>query len=105
MVSREYFLEIREKAPWKKVLKKLGITIKMRRMGPRGIGVSKCPLHQERNPSFIYYKDGGFNCFGCGADGDIFDFVRIRLGGNYSVAFRFFRKNFKIPLPPPRKKL
>jgi len=104
MVSRDYFFDIKE-VPWEKVLKKLGINIKMKKMGPWGIGISKCPFHQERTPSFIYYKDGGFHCFGCGRIGDIFDFVMLKLRRDHSATFRFFRKNFKIPLPPPRKKL
>jgi DNA primase len=35
-----------------------------------------CPFHQEKSPSF-YIFDGGrkFHCFGCGASGDVLDFV------------------------------
>lgn len=36
-----------------------------------------CPFHPDRSPSFTIF-DGGqrFHCFGCGADGDVLDFVR-----------------------------
>lgn len=36
-----------------------------------------CPLHNERTPSFTIF-DGGhrWHCFGCGAGGDVLDFVQ-----------------------------
>lgn len=33
-----------------------------------------CPFHSENTPSFHVYKDG-YHCFGCGAHGDIFDWL------------------------------
>jgi len=29
----------------------------------------KCPIHNERNASFVIYPDGDFNCYGCGVNG------------------------------------
>ncbi len=35
-----------------------------------------CPFHSDRSPSFTIYSGGRrFMCFGCGAEGDVFDFV------------------------------
>jgi DNA primase len=36
-----------------------------------------CPLHHDRTPSFTIF-DGGqrFQCFGCGASGDVLDFLQ-----------------------------
>lgn len=36
-----------------------------------------CPFHPDRSPSFTIF-DGGrrFHCFGCGASGDVLDFVQ-----------------------------
>lgn len=30
---------------------------------------AKCPFHEERTPSFYFYTDGSYHCFGCGAHG------------------------------------
>lgn len=36
-----------------------------------------CPFHQEKTPSFVIYEDDGrYHCFGCGAKGDIINFVQ-----------------------------
>jgi DNA primase len=36
-----------------------------------------CPFHPDRSPSFtIFAGDRRFHCFGCGADGDVLDFVQ-----------------------------
>lgn len=35
-----------------------------------------CPFHPDRSPSFTIYKGGQrFQCFGCGAEGDVLDYV------------------------------
>lgn len=40
-----------------------------------------CPFHAERTPSFkIFEKDDRFHCFGCGAHGDVFDFLYMQEG-------------------------
>lgn len=41
-----------------------------------------CPLHNEKTPSFkIDEERGSFKCHGCGASGDVFDYVgRARFG-------------------------
>jgi DNA primase len=60
---------------------------------PNRAGFICCPFHGEKTASMKIYKDS-FNCFGCGANGDIFTFVELiencsfkeaykRLGGTY----------------------
>ena len=40
-----------------------------------------CPFHPDRSPSFtIYADDRRFQCFGCGAEGDVLDFVQRAYG-------------------------
>jgi DNA primase len=37
----------------------------------------KCPFHQDKEPSLkIYPETGTFNCFGCGATGDVIEFIQ-----------------------------
>lgn len=57
----------------------VGAVVKLRRAGSEW--KASCPFHQDRTPSFTIF-DGGrrFQCFGCGASGDVLDFVR-RLHG------------------------
>lgn len=40
-----------------------------------------CPFHSEKSPSFTIFDRGNrFKCFGCGATGDVLDFVRLLHG-------------------------
>jgi hypothetical protein len=38
------------------------------------VWIWNCPFHEDREPSFAVYEDG-YNCFGCGQHGDVFDFL------------------------------
>lgn len=52
----------------------VGGVIKLHRAG--GEWKACCPFHNDRSPSFTIYSGGKrFMCFGCGAEGDVFDFV------------------------------
>lgn len=57
----------------------VGATIKLQRAGGEFKGC--CPFHADRSPSFTIYKGGErFQCFGCGASGDVLDFVQRSQG-------------------------
>ncbi|MFT6583101.1 MAG: DNA primase [Alphaproteobacteria bacterium] len=46
-----------------------------------------CPFHDERTPSFTVNEDKGFyHCFGCGAHGDVIDFVQAIEGVDFKSA-------------------
>ena len=62
-------------------------------MQPNRAGFIHCPFHEERTASMKIYPDS-YYCFGCGAHGDVFDFVQdmdnltfreafLSLGGSY----------------------
>ena len=40
--------------------------------------MTSCPFHNDRTPSMKV--DNRFHCFGCGADGDVIDFVSRLFG-------------------------
>lgn len=52
----------------------VGRYVKLRKNGPEFDGL--CPFHNEKSPSFTVNDAKGFyHCFGCGAHGDMFDFI------------------------------
>lgn len=47
-----------------------------------------CPFHNEKTPSFhVNTKKQTFACYGCGARGDVFDFVMMILGCDFTTAY------------------
>ncbi len=49
--------------------------VKLRPGGGRLSG--RCPFHEDRSPSLVVYPETrSFYCFGCGAGGDVIDFIR-----------------------------
>lgn len=52
--------------------------------------VGLCPFHEEKTPSFKVYRldDGtwGFKCFGCGVNGNVFQFIQRKDGISFSDA-------------------
>lgn len=56
-----------------------GAVVKLKAFG--GEWKACCPFHSDRSPSFTIFSSGKrFHCFGCGASGDVLDFV-MRLHG------------------------
>jgi CHC2 zinc finger len=51
----------------------IGETLRLKRAGRTLIAL--CPFHGEKTPSFHVYKDGHYHCFGCGAHGDVFNWL------------------------------
>jgi len=53
----------------------VGASLKLSRAGNEWKGC--CPFHEDRSPSFtIFAGDRRFHCFGCGAAGDVLDYVQ-----------------------------
>jgi hypothetical protein len=49
--------------------------VKLRKAGKEWTGL--CPFHADKAPSFSVNEGKGlFHCFGCGAKGDVIDFIR-----------------------------
>ncbi len=61
--------------------------VSLKRRGKNLIGL--CPFHNEKTPSFtVYPESGSFYCFGCGAGGDVFTFVKLIENLDYIDAVR-----------------
>lgn len=73
----------------------VGEYVKLRKAGPRLVGL--CPFHDERTPSFgvhpTYWK-----CFGCGAGGDVIDFISRIESLSKGQSIRMLADRFGIPL-------
>lgn len=60
---------------------------------------AKCPFHNEKTPSFFVSPDrGGYYCFGCGAKGDIFNFVEEFEGLDFIGALKVLAERAGVPL-------
>jgi len=99
-----YFEKIRNEVGWKDVLRILGIKIKKSRKSysfRTGNYIVLCPFHKERRASLHFFNNSGqYHCYGCGAHGDVFDFVcEYAFARDKIRTYRWFRKNFSIPLP------
>lgn len=82
------FVTVREAA------ERYGIEVK------RG-GMACCPFHDDKNPS-MKLNEEYFYCFGCGATGDVIDFVARLFGLNSYEAAQKLAQDFGIdPDKPP----
>lgn len=70
---------------------------------PNRAGFIRCPFHNgDKNASLKIYKDS-FYCFGCGASGDVFDFVRRMDGMSFKEAFLFLGGEYECQKNTPRQ--
>ncbi len=59
-----------------------------------------CPFHREKTPSFTVNRDRGlFYCFGCGAGGDLFGFVRQIERASFREAAEILARKYGIDIP------
>jgi DNA primase len=70
----------------------------LRRAGP-GRYMGLCPFHEERTPSFSVDADKKvYHCFGCGASGDVFTFVRETEGVEFAGALELLADRYGVAL-------
>jgi hypothetical protein len=70
------FSEVQAKASFPAVLNHYGIAFTQM---PSGELRALCPFHEDKSPSmFINIEKRLFNCFGCGAGGNVVEFVRLK---------------------------
>lgn len=72
--------EIKKTYSMRDILSRYGIQ-------PNRAGFIRCPFHKEKTASMKIYQDS-YYCFGCGAHGDVFDFVSAMDNLTFREAFR-----------------
>ncbi|MCC6347905.1 MAG: hypothetical protein IT388_12015 [Nitrospirales bacterium] len=66
----------------------IGQHVDLKRAGANYKGL--CPFHSEKTPSFIVNPSRQrYHCFGCGADGDVIDFVQRLKSLSFKEALRY----------------
>ena len=59
-----------------------------------------CPFHREKTPSFTVDRDRGlYYCFGCGAGGDVFGFIRQIERVDFREAVELLARRYRIEIP------
>ncbi len=69
--------------------------VTLKRAGSNLVGL--CPFHSEKSPSFtVFVNEGNCHCFGCGAGGDVINFIRRIENLDYPSAVEFLAKRAGI---------
>ena len=65
----------------------------------------RCPFHSEQTPSFSVNNAKRFyHCFGCGASGDIIDFVEKTRNLDFQESVKYLAKEYNLALPEADEK-
>ncbi len=90
---------IKQRNPIEEVVASHGV--ELRSTGSHLIG--RCPFHQDDHPSLVVYPESrSFYCFGCGAGGDVIDFVRRAAGLSFVDALERLSNHQDGRTPPAR---
>jgi DNA primase len=82
------------------IVKVIGEYVRLKRAGASGRYVGLCPFHQEKTPSFGVNQTRQFyKCFGCGAGGDVFQFVMQLDGLTFPETLKLLAERNGIPMP------
>ncbi|MDG7056254.1 MAG: DNA primase [Wolbachia endosymbiont of Meromenopon meropis] len=76
----------------------IGKKIKLRKSGDNFIGL--CPFHKEKTPSFFVNDNKRmYNCFGCSAHGDVFEFISKTEGLSFKETLEMLASIADVELP------
>ena len=95
----DVFARIAERVPMAQAAVRYGLS-------PDRRGMCRCPFHNDKTPSFKVYPDArGYYCFGCGAGGDVVNFVGRMLNLSPAKAAKRLDADFALglfdnPAPP-----
>lgn len=95
MLSDQFLQELKYRSDIEQVV---GSYVNLRRRGRTLSGL--CPFHSEKTPSFTVYPDTqSFFCFGCGAAGDVINFIRRIENLDYMEAVRLLAQRAGMQVP------
>src|SRR5271165_6610897 len=81
------------------IVRIVGEYVTLRKAGAQNF-IGLCPFHQEKTPSMsVHASRQFFHCFGCGASGDVFNFVQKIENITFPEAVRLIAEKLKIPMP------
>ncbi len=94
--------DLRERVPISDVIGKRVTWDRRKTQAGRGDWWACCPFHGEKTPSFhCEDRKGRYHCFGCGASGDHFRFLRELDGKSFHEAVADIADMAGVPLPAP----
>lgn len=72
--------------------------VQLKRRGKNLVGL--CPFHNEKTPSFTVYPESqSYYCFGCGAGGEVINFIRRAENLDYVEAVSFLCDKCSMVMP------
>src|SRR5271167_4115559 len=81
------------------IVRVVGEYVTLRKAGAQNF-IGLCPFHQEKTPSMsVHASRQFFHCFGCGASGDVFNFVQKIENISFAESVRLIAEKLKIPMP------
>ncbi|MBW3022717.1 DNA primase [Candidatus Woesearchaeota archaeon] len=90
--------EIRDKSD---IIDVVSHYVHRKKAGKSWMGV--CPFHSEKLPSFSVKPDGLYYCFGCGAGGDVFNFIKTIENLTFIEAVEELAKRVGVEIPRGRR--
>ncbi len=76
----------------------IGSYVTLKRSGRGHVGL--CPFHNEKTPSFsVNGQHQYYHCFGCGAGGNVINFVMVHNNLGYVEAVKFLAQRVGMKLP------
>lgn len=100
MIADELVEQVRSAADIVEIVSEF---VPLRRSG--GTWRGPCPFHQGKNPNFsVSPSHGSYHCFVCHESGDVFTFVRKRLGLDWPAAVKYVGEKVGIEvIDTPRR--
>ncbi|MGN0446926.1 MAG: DNA primase [Acutalibacteraceae bacterium] len=93
--SDEFLNEIRLRADIEQVISSY---VNLKRRGRNLVGL--CPFHNEKTPSFTVYPESqSYFCFGCGAGGEVINFIRRAENLDFTEAVKYLCDKVGLTMP------